>query len=387
MRKHIILWMGLCCLWACNPHQKKEGTVDSHEVEVISVKPEMKSLPLSSFTKGIKVIPLETTEGSLLSGIQKIEIDDSCLFIQDMRDKFVYVFTLDGTFKHRIGTRGEGPGEMLHPACFALNRKEKEVWLVDNHSSFYKFAYDGEFREKTDFALFYKDFAIGEEGDLYFHASKLINYSLSDGTPLCWNLWIKSTHGEGNKCYFPYSPEIHPNGSLYFETKTPFNRLGKDITYHYVFSDTIYSIQKGNVSTKYRIDFGSSQPHVQLNDMPGELPLTHLTSEANQASYVPDVMETDSILRFQYVCNKQVLNAFYFKQNKRLITGKLENDLLGGDITFLATHGNKLIGIIEPATLSFEKEKVGGEIARKLEEVNEDSNPVLIICEIKSHEE
>lgn len=301
--KYIFVLLILACLsTSCLSDKSKSGMIiDNGSLKVISIDSRrVDHLNWSSVVKSMKLIFLETQDSSLLSEISKIEIDEDKFFIQNKKDKLIYVFDVNGDFQYVIGRKGNGPTEIQNPECFTLNKRKKEVWLINNYSFIYKYNYLGELLSKEPLKLFFKDFIVSNDGSIYFHASKMLNYTPKTGEPVCWNLWNQSRNGKAFNTYFRYDPTIYPNGSTYFDTKTPFSLLEDSIIYHYVFSDTIYSILEGNVSPKYVIDFGKNASSVNLNEIPGEQALNYLLSEKGQAFYVHDVIETSDFLKFKY---------------------------------------------------------------------------------------
>ncbi|WP_106828914.1 6-bladed beta-propeller [Parabacteroides pacaensis] len=386
MKKLISFLIILGVFSSCSFKKTDEGKIHPSKVEIIKVNPNNSdSINLSSLISVIEVVPLETNTTSLLAEIAKLEIDDNQYFILNSQDKLVYVYDEDGKFCRVIGSRGNGPGELQFPKCFSLLKKDKEVWIVDNFSSFSKYDYKGNFKEKIDFHLFFSDFIILDKENLCFHASKLHNY-INEKEPSCWNLWMKDSKSEKLKTYFPFSSSIYPNGGMYFDTKTPFNIHKDTILYHYAFSDTIYQINKSKVLPRYLIDFGTYKSKVDLGNLPGKEALNYMTTQKNEAFYIQDVLEGNSFIKFKYLMNSKMWDAFFFKEKQLVINGIVKNDILGATIKFIKTSGNKLIGYIEPheiiitnKTASFLPEKT----IQLLQEVKKDSNPILIICEIK----
>lgn len=387
MRFVFVFCLFVYCMTSCFEKNVEEGIIKYGSVETINIVPNrLKKLSLSLLIADVKIIPLETTSLSLLAGISKVEIDDGYIFVQNMKDKLIYVFDLNGRFKHRIGCKGNGPGEIQFPGCFSLDKKDNKVYLSDNYNSIYKYDYNGEFVSKEELRLFYNNFVIPGDGFIYYHASKMVNYSPISGEYICWNLWMKDCEKDKFRTCFKYDSELYPNGSTYFDTKTPFSVLDSYLTYHYVFCDTIYSISNGEISPKYILDYGKNKPKVNLGNLPGEDALKYLLSENDdQVYYLHDVIETSSFIKFKYLINKQVFDAFYLKDDKKVVDGVLENDILGGQIAFLYGFGSKIIGVIEPSEIEINSKNVSflnDSILNVLKNMNEDANPILVECVI-----
>lgn len=384
----LLVFALLYCLTSCvKKNSLQEGAIQSNIDSAKSIKliPSIiKQINLSSLIKNIKVIPLQTDKESLLAKISKIDFDDTHYFIQNSQDKLVYVFDSIGNFNYRIGNKGVGPGEILFPECFALNKKKKELWLINNASEFYKYDYSGKFKNKTAFKIFCNDFFIQNDSTIYFHTSKRKNFSNNGKNILCWNLWIKDN--DNTECFFPYSYDVHPSGSLSFETRTPFSVYNDSVTYHYIFTDTIYSIIENKVSPKYIVDFGNKKSSLNFSTTPGEKVSDYIKANSKDAFFVQNVLECSDFLMFNYVMSQERYKVLYSKKSNKLVEGILINDITGSNIEFICIINNKFIGYIEPEKFK-ESEKTNLFISpnqkKLLLNLDEESNPILVVCEFK----
>ena len=82
------------------------------------------NLEIASF----EIVPLEMTPASILSRIERLEVVDSFLLIQD--NEKVLCFNRSGEYQW-YGTQGRGPGQYLRINTFFTDRNEKTVALVD----------------------------------------------------------------------------------------------------------------------------------------------------------------------------------------------------------------------------------------------------------------
>jgi hypothetical protein len=381
----LILYIALISLCACSRNRKeiKLGTISDSGAKVISLNPDKENkIYLSEVAQSINVKILETTDESLIGDILAIEYDGD-YFIHNNIDKFVYVFDSIGNFKRQIGKKGNGPGEIIYPECFSLDKERKEVLLTNNFQSINKYNYNGQFVGKEDIdTKFRKFFILG--GTYYFHTSKLHNFD-NKGNSICANLWISDE--EGYKLFFPYDPAVYPNGGLYFDTAIPFSETSRGIIYNYVFCDTIYSLEKKEVKPIYIINYEKNGTTKNLNTIPGEDVEKYLEENPDKAYYVQNVFETDNFLRLNYLMGFQIYEVFYEKNSNNLIEGVLINDLLGGYIDFKTHINNKLIGYIQSSNLDI-KEKASDffdeATMKKLQSIDkDDNNPIFVELELK----
>lgn len=67
------------------------------------------------------VIPLETTNESLIGNIDKIVFHDNQFFILDQfKVRTIFVFSSTGKFMWKLSKFGKGPGEFIEPTDFCI---------------------------------------------------------------------------------------------------------------------------------------------------------------------------------------------------------------------------------------------------------------------------
>ena len=77
-------------------------------------------------------------------GIQYISRTDDFVLL-DTGNRGMYFFSSDGSFKRRIGSIGQGPGEFINPLLFAVNRDEN-IYVYDSRNMRINiYNYDGSF--------------------------------------------------------------------------------------------------------------------------------------------------------------------------------------------------------------------------------------------------
>lgn len=77
-------------------------------------------------------------------GIQYISRTDDFVLL-DTGNRGLYFFSSDGSFKRRIGSIGQGPGEFIRPSLFAVN-KDENIYVYDGYNTRINiYNYDGSF--------------------------------------------------------------------------------------------------------------------------------------------------------------------------------------------------------------------------------------------------
>jgi hypothetical protein len=105
----------------------------------------------SQFFKAAKLVKLETNPGCLISNVSELKTDTDRIFIYDARLGSVFIFTNNGHFLVRIGVIGKGPGEMITPRGFTLDKKLKQIELLDfSGRKILQYDYNGNYIKSQD---------------------------------------------------------------------------------------------------------------------------------------------------------------------------------------------------------------------------------------------
>ena len=98
---------------------------------------EEKKFDFGSVLKSVRLVPLETTNKSLLDNIRKIITTDEYIYILDeYKGCSVIIFTKDGKFVKRF-SHGQGPGELLR--LYDIDYDFQKDELVAYQHSFFSF--------------------------------------------------------------------------------------------------------------------------------------------------------------------------------------------------------------------------------------------------------
>jgi hypothetical protein len=79
--------------------------------DIVSIDLKNCAAPSELLEPDFEIIPLETTEESLIAYLDKVKICDSCFFISDRTQKAILIFDWKGKFVNKICRLGRGPGE------------------------------------------------------------------------------------------------------------------------------------------------------------------------------------------------------------------------------------------------------------------------------------
>ena len=262
-------------------------------------------LLFSDYFETPDVIVLETNDKCIIQNIQHVELFEGNIYILDDKSRTLCVFNMNGTFLYRIGDIGNGKGEHIELSDFAIDRKDKKIYLWD---------------EATDkanvFDIDTKDYIYSikteREGSrsyyILYHNNKLYtNHTLlnnDDETHL-----LREIDCETGKQIATYlNCEEYNKGWNFPLRMTNSCFYSKNTTspkYVDIFGDTILSILPDRLIPAYVVE---SKDFVSTNDIEvikkdmrdtGMPDLTGLY-EQEKVFMVHNIMEMDSMLYFQY---------------------------------------------------------------------------------------
>lgn len=130
------------------------------------------SIPLSSIGSRLEYIPLETNPACMIHGISKVSVSDSFLFVSD--DYRLFMFDRSERFIRKIGSEGRGPGEYSRVADFVIDKKSREVYILD-FRIIYVYDFNGQFKRDFKLGFASKQIVRNENSELVLHPTNLPN--------------------------------------------------------------------------------------------------------------------------------------------------------------------------------------------------------------------
>ena len=131
--KYLIL--SLCMpMVGCTPSVIPENTI------TVDLNQEMVEPAFDELLGSIEVIPLETTESSLIVRADAYQLWNDTLFVLDKLQNEVFMFDMMGRFLKRLDKHGEGPDEFISPMDMKVNRftGNLEILSVEGNIMIYK---------------------------------------------------------------------------------------------------------------------------------------------------------------------------------------------------------------------------------------------------------
>ncbi|WP_455674321.1 6-bladed beta-propeller [Phocaeicola sp.] len=371
MYKTVCIALLMVCLMGC--HSTKEKS----EYPILAVDLNSAPAQMSDLFSKIEVIPLETSDSSLLTHPGKILDYKNLYFIFDLGTRKVSVYNYSGIYLYNIGSIGNGPGEYTYISDISINEEEGIIHLLAPFGYYLDYSTEGIFIEKK---------VLPSENSNYqflcdFNGSLLTWTSPSDNKSNCisvihpQSMEIENTFGKGACILKKFSNNLYSYGNSIYHAQT-------------LESNNVYEVSKDSLKLAYRWDFGKDNIDMYNLGLTFEDDENIQVEEAKRLRkyiedgtipyWIPRQFQNDKYyfanLRFAPWTNK---NIFYRKSDhKYFILGKDKDDIQLFPVAFT----NKYMMCVELYHEEYEKYKsvLSEEEYRKLEALNEDDNPCLI---------
>lgn len=134
-----VVWLFLLLSTAC----EKEGRQD-----VLSVRLNPKEILISELFQKIEIIPLETTEESLITSIGRIREHNDRYYILDDRLSVLFCFNKEGKYLSKISKTGNGPDEYHLIYETVINSDKNKIFMLSPMGTIHIYDMNGLFLEK-----------------------------------------------------------------------------------------------------------------------------------------------------------------------------------------------------------------------------------------------
>jgi len=243
----------VCCLLVClciscsskqkgsNTNIKKDYFIDLEK----KVKGEMSYLDIF---KRIELIPLETSNESLINSIDKILRFNGKFYILDKKQHQVLIFNQNGGFEKKINKLGRGPGEYQNIQDIEINRFTNNIEVMEPWGVISVFDTLGNFVEK------YRLPPSVRAVHYFIHINKdtIVFYTNSEKNRLTF---FSKTQNRLITKYHEIPEWISRNTPLN-PSRSPFFLYKDTINFYEVFANNVFYIKGCDLKLKYSWDFG-----------------------------------------------------------------------------------------------------------------------------------
>ncbi len=351
-------------------------------VKVIAIDPDRDDGPVPEVIIE-RIIPLEVTDSSLLGDIYNylsLRYHNGRFYLLDTwTTSTLYLFSDEGEFLCRT-KRGRGPGEIITPYAFDIDRSSGNILLVDFGQASL-ITLDTELNivdsRRWPDTVMLNDFRVLDDNRLLvYHDMSKTDVSPATGLRELYQYTIyKDYFTSANRL------DIVINGRNPAILPSPFS-LGDEIMLVAPYDYNVYRIEDNSAKPVYRFDFGKySFTPDELNRLSDEEKM-RLSSSGERVGSIAAIQKAGDFLMIVYTLEEKPVNVIHsFKTgNSYDLTRCFELGLLPVSVTVSRYEDNSFLAIAEAAEV------------KKLSELSEDygyldvtgkENPFLIVYSIK----
>ena len=431
-----ILLLLIITLLGCSSNMKQEP-ISKSGIPVINLSEDVSTVPsllLSESAEKLEIVSLEMTDQSMLGEIRRIQVTDHNIWIDHGREFYIYRFSRSGKFLNKIGSIGQGPGEYTTYSTFLVDEDKKEVYIIANTNGVLAYDFEGNFKRKivdiqTILQLFssvYDQYILNNQK--FFATQNFALYRPIDKD----SLWSFVSLGDDfqKKKYFK-NPAHVGKEELIIANRANMDRMVNYWREYLTSMDTYngqLTLKYPDTDTIYCYDDATNQllPQYAIftDEEKGDYEATHLWFKDRKAFDYFSIFSYYPTKDFVYLIGSKGEEVYTYCYNKKdgsvrlqkrqsAITERdvpwfsfplrqmkrdfvLDNDLGGGDFTVDSRSSGKYwidvldssdnenwidIDQIKSSTVIDESKKK--ELIQVLENVTEDSNPILLIATLK----
>ena len=435
--KHMsLLLIGVFVLLGCSSNKKQEP-ISKSGVPVINLSEDVSTVPsllLSEAAEKLEIVPLEMTDESVLSDITEMQVTDHNIWIDHGREFYIYRFSRTGKFLNRIGSIGQGPGEYVNYLTFLVDEDKKEVYIFSTNNGVLVYDFEGGFKKQISdfqtmvgmFSSIYKQYILNDHKffaiqnfGLYRSVDKdsLWSFVSLDDNFQKKRLFKNPVHVGKEEQIIANRANMDRMVNYWMEYLTSVDIYNGQLTLKYPDTDTIYCYDD---ATNQLLP----QYAIFTDEEKGDYEATHLWFKDRKAFDYFSIFSYYPTKDFVYLIGSKGEEVYTYCYNKKdgsvrlqkrqsAITERdvpwfsfplrqmkrdfvLDNDLGGGDFTVDSRSSGKYwidvldssdnenwidIDQIKSSTVIDESKKK--ELIQVLENVTEDSNPILLIATLK----
>lgn len=394
----------IVCFCGCKERNNNDSAYTQHEIETLHLE-NTKLMPIVSdsivtvdlnpflgnkmfdfgdLVKNVSIVPLETTDKSLISNIYKIIVSENHIYVfDDFKGGGVAIFSRSGTFVKRL-PHGGGPGEitMLHDIAYDRNTRRL---LVYQHPFLFFYTSTGDYIEQVKLPFGFYNFIVLPTGYLFKTLDGYGNEHLRDKknfTVLVTNkdfalecVGLPTVHMEAN--YGGYSYLYENEGCIGITNNN------NDTIFHY--NDSLHRLD-----AIYVMDYKDKKVPMNYWNLQGR-DFSMKVSQNDYYYYIGEYLETTScqafFLRNDY---RRMRTVVYRNKNTGKLVGGSEAHFNPREIPAIAfptgTYKDYFVSVHYPNrsdSLLLNSSKLTLKDKKMMLKLKEDDNPVLVLFQIE----
>lgn len=365
-----ILCICLLTLYSC-----KQQTVFNRNNATCNI--DLKKMDSPSFKEyfsKIELIPLETSDSSLIKSIDERIFYKGKFYICDNEQKRVLVFDRTGKFRFTIDKRGNGPGEYSDLSSFQINRFTDDLELLSPMGGILRYdsighQYKGKIPLPTTITAAHYFISLNENTYLFFSDSR-------DGNKmLAYDAEKKEIVSEMYNL-----PRFIFFNTFYHHSYTPFYLLDNRIHFIQAYNGDVFTFENNALLPKYKWDFGEQNFEISnLEDKPIEYYMRYDNSVGSKyANTFVSYGENSKYFLTNFSYNHKLCTLIYDKQKKKCITFNAfaeKHRLIPGSVNEEAVYHFSLAQNINEVV---DRDNLDDENKKIYDSISNDDNPVIV---------
>jgi len=346
---------------------------------------------LSTLTREVEYVPLETDTACMLRRISNLELCDSFIVVSDGTK--LLMFDREGSFLKPVGSVGRGPEEYTYVRSFFVDNNSREIYLL-SMGKVMVFGFDGKYKRSFKANFRPSQVISKDDNSLMFHL-----FNLSGPSPdTAWSWYITDRQGVIISRMLNHHRRVSqpglivPDSPLYlYDNSAHFMEFG---------NDTLYCFNKQRMEPYAIFNAGKLKMETDLHLTPETIKEVSDRIEGN--FWIKEIRENDDFLfvNLAWGLSDSVSYCIYDKANSRLTVLKdngFTDDINGGpSFCPLSMGDNNTLVDYKDAFIFLQKIKASnsgtsgenaGKTSQKLAElgkrIDEGSNPVLMVVRLK----
>jgi hypothetical protein len=370
----VIVFLALISIFSCN---REPG----HSYETIDFEQAIhnsEDFDIKEYVSNIRFIPLETNGDCFIAEIRKIVKSEDYFLVSDSEGN-LFQFTSTGQFIKKIGDLGKGPGEYLTMTDFVVDHSFNNIY-INTLGFLYNYDMEGNFKSKVSLNS-------GNLQVLCIDSRNRLFYIMPDARQprdkTSFDIvYVYDLNGQLLKAI--QSHTVRTKGLAIFNSIYEKNN---EVFYKEEFGESIYRIDPDlQIDTAYLLDLGNYAFDPEDLDMSKKD-----TWEDHYRLYNMFSFEHFVFFNLQKgLIGANTEAVIYDRKKQDLIYPHKKDDpgmkgiyLNGVRITPVTDLNDELICLISPQDIIDNRDAISGDIKSISTQINENSNPVLAIMDVK----
>jgi hypothetical protein len=353
-----------------------------HRIDILTAFKNKNTINLSSIAENIQYVQLETKKGVQLGHSPRFYLNES--YIIAFAAKQIYLFNRQtGKFIREIGHFGQDPGGYRNTIFNYPYDDEKQICIAHGWGMNEYLLYDLKGGEIISISDLGNTFAILNDSIYVAYIKNLTG--IEDKKLIILN--INQNNSIVN--IFPNYLKFDPSGNFaMWKAQGWFYKYSDELHFFEQFTDTIYQVTPEKLFPKFVLVMGKFAPPYEEQNKSD-----FLKHDVKEYIFIENIFESENYLLFKIKIDTNIFNGIYYKKfgttkvsDSNYFINNIDSFI---PLIYSTISNNYLIGYCEAFNIkkwfedNSEKAKKLPQYLRKLEDIKENDNPVLMLVKLK----